>query len=921
MVKSYTRYEPSGFFGVVASSGCNVVAQPSESAKSVGNAIVGGLESILEWDLKTGQLLSKWKDADCSFKVSCLTNHGDVYAAGYEDGSIRLWKQGELLLTLNGHKSAVSTMTFDQTGTRLASGSKDTDIILWDVVNETGLYRLRGHKDQVTKLIFLTPRAADGEANTDSIEEDASSNMEIDAANIDQYLLSSGKDSFLKLWDLSIQHCVETHVNHQGEIWAMSVSPDRKRCLTASSDADVKVWEISFPGDGNITPATKVLKLLGGVSRQSRDRPVSLDFYDSGRFVVFQAHDRLIEIFRIRTASEMEKIMNRRRRRRKTEEVELTLKDEFEPFAVIRAPSRVSSFAWIPHRRSPLFVAVLQNNSIEVYNVDAKADATIPLTERAMRTNSIELPGHRADVRTLALSSNYEMVLSGANGTLKIWNHKTGSCIRTFECGYVLAAAFVNADKQILSVNKAGEIELFDVASSSLLERIQAHNGPIWDLAIGHNGSYFATASADKALKLWSLKSSYDYAPGTSVKVFALRIEQTRQIDFADDVLATKISPDGRLITASLLDNTVKVYYLDTLKFFLNLYGHKLPVLSMDISHDSKLLATCSADKNVKLWGLDFGDCHKSIFAHQDSVMKVAFQPGSRNFFTCSKDREVRYWDGNTFDLILKLRGHHSEVWSLAVAPTSVFTGSHDHSIRVWAQSDDLVFLEEERERELEEQYESTLVSSYSAEEANEEAAENNVATVSKQTVESLKDGEKILEALVIGAKDLDDEIQYRLEKLNNSNKSRTPRNPLLAHLNVSAEEYVLNTFKKVRTSHLDDALLVLPFDQVLTLFRFVDIWASRKWSIPLISRIIFFLLKTYHRQLTATIKMRPLLNNIRNSLRGSLVEDRSLVGYNLAGLTYLKHEWDLNHKTSLEDIDNSMLGIDGKKRAYSNVV
>lgn len=59
-----------------------------------------------------------------------------------------------------------------------------------------------------------------------------------------------------------------------------------------------------------------------------------------------------------------------------------------------------------------------------------------------------------------------------------------------------------------------------------------------------------------------------------------------------------------------------QVFYADTLKFFLSLYGHKLPVLSLDISADSTLLASGSADKNVKIWGLDFGDCHKSFLAH-----------------------------------------------------------------------------------------------------------------------------------------------------------------------------------------------------------------------------------------------------------------------------------------------------------------
>lgn len=64
----------------------------------------------------------------------------------------------------------------------------------------------------------------------------------------------------------------------------------------------------------------------------------------------------------------------------------------------------------------------------------------------------------------------------------------------------------------------------------------------------------------------------------------------------------------------------LQVFFTDSLKFHLSLYGHKLPVLCMDISSDGALIASGSADKNIKFWGLDFGDCHRSVFAHADSV-------------------------------------------------------------------------------------------------------------------------------------------------------------------------------------------------------------------------------------------------------------------------------------------------------------
>jgi U3 small nucleolar RNA-associated protein 12 len=131
----------------------------------------------------------------------------------------------------------------------------------------------------------------------------------------------------------------------------------------------------------------------------------------------------------------------------------------------------------------------------------------------------------------------------------------------------------------------------------------------------------------------------------------------------SDEVLFVRYSPNGKLLAVALLDSTVKIFYQDTLKFFLSLYGHKvnfrvtcehevstsfqLPVLAMDISDDSKLIVTCSADKNVKIWGLDFGDCHKSIFAHEESVMQVLFERKSHYFWTVGKDKMLKYWDGD----------------------------------------------------------------------------------------------------------------------------------------------------------------------------------------------------------------------------------------------------------------------------------
>ena len=44
----------------------------------------------------------------------------------------------------------------------------------------------------------------------------------------------------------------------------------------------------------------------------------------------------------------------------------------------------------------------------------------------------------------------------------------------------------------------------------------------------------------------------------------------------SDDVLAVRYSPNNKFLAVALLDSTVKVFYQDSLGFFLSLYGHKV---------------------------------------------------------------------------------------------------------------------------------------------------------------------------------------------------------------------------------------------------------------------------------------------------------------------------------------------------------
>jgi U3 small nucleolar RNA-associated protein 12 len=611
------------------------------------------------------------------------------------------------------------------------------------------------------------------------------------------------------------------------------------------------------------------------------------------------------------------------------------ISDFFVSYVTVRTGGKVRSMDWLSTRKSkPIQLLVANtNNELEVYSVPTKDKTKKTKTDEMpdySRTLSVDLPGHRTDIRALALSTDDRMLASASNGDLKIWNVRTRSCIRTFGCGYALCCAFLPGDKIVVVGTKSGELELYDIASAALLDTFKAHEGAVWTLQVHPDGRSLVSGSADKTAKFWNFEVIQEPILGTKRTMPKLTLIHTRTLKVADDILSLRLSPDARLLAVALLDNTVKVFFVDSLKLFLNLYGHKLPVLNMDISFDSKMIVTCSADKNVRLWGLDFGDCHKAFFAHQDSILQVAFVPHNQdgnghNFFSSSKDKTIKYWDGDKFEQIQRLDGHHGEIWALAVSRTGNFivSASHDKSIRVWEQTDEQIFLEEEKEKELEELYEKTLATSLEKDQEDQNNDDAEFGSVEKQTVETLTAGEKISEALEIGMADLDVMKEWETAKAGQPNIAPPSRNPLFMALGgISAEQHVLNIFQAIKAAALQDALLILPFSILPSLFTFLNIFATRSMNIPLTCRILFFMLQVHHRQVVASKTMRPMLDGIRANLRQALKKQKDMMGFNMAALRVISAQVKDRSVKNYVDEDIWKINENGsqKKRGFVQV-
>ncbi|EFA80214.1 WD40 repeat-containing protein [Heterostelium album PN500] len=903
MVKAYLKFVQQDVFGVIAST-------TSLFDKNTKHCITGSGERISIWNLKKQTLERSLFEEDTNSEIAtlALSNDGELLAAGHNDGSIRLWSMREyqLVAVFNGHRGSVCALHFNQLGSQLVSGSKDTEIIVWDIITETGLYRLRGHRDMVTavRLLEKTNR-----------------------------LVSSSKDGLIKIWELETQHCIQTIVGHRNPVWAIDVNADESRLVSVTNDSFIRCWRLDA-GDSKSNnnrkyivnnpintmsidpsaeqtkeqqqlsqyPVVKVKKEENSGSNDDDNQDVTTEqefaiyygsvpckgesyngikFDPTNRVLIAQSQGKFIDLFQVSHGKELDQKLKKENRNVLIicycYVIELNVIDEFRHTETIKTPSKVRGFNFGNQNHWNKFVISMMGNQVQAYEIKQEGTEVF---------STLENGGHRADVRSLTLSSNDAILASTSSDSVKIWNVKTLNCIRTFQCDYGLCSVFVPGNLHVIVGTKSGTLEVFELASAEHVATVQAHEGALWSMALTPDARGIATCGSDKQVKFWNFKL---IANPDNQKTKKLTLVQTQILQLESEAMCVRFSQDKRFLAVSLLDNTVKIFYADTLKFHLSLYGHKLPVMTMDISDDSTLIVTGSADKNIKIWGLDYGDCHKSLFAHDDSIMQVAFIPKTHHVISTSKDKRIKYWDADKFEHIQTLQVHHGEVWSLAMGSVGTFflTGSHDRSIRTFKQTSEPVFVDSEKQQTLEKEWEATLEDDNRV--RTKEMLEEH-ASANKKTLETIIAGEEILDAVLLAENE-----RIRLKEYQETAQTEDePYNPNILLFGMSPSDYLWNKVFKVRASDLEEALVVLPYSTLKPLFTYFSEWLNAGKSVELISKCLFFLVQTHQNQLSTEMEMVPLLQAINERLKQRVQKEKDAIGFNRSAMTYLRREVEL---------------------------
>ncbi|KJZ75016.1 hypothetical protein HIM_05502 [Hirsutella minnesotensis 3608] len=180
----------------------------------------------------------------------------------------------------------------------------------------------------------------------------------------------------------------------------------------------------------------------------------------------------------------------------------------------------------------------------------------------------------------------------------------------------------------------------------------KAHDKDINAINVHHAGHLFASASQDKTVKIWSVEE------GEVQGILRGHRRGVWSVQFSPAQLPAIQGEDG-------------------------------PVTGKGV------VITGSGDKSIKLWSLSDYTCIRTFEGHSNSVLKVAWlnTPAKSDqakkpvlFASAGGDGLVKVWDANSGEAECTLDNHEDRVWAVAVQPTTntIVSGGGDAIVTFW---------------------------------------------------------------------------------------------------------------------------------------------------------------------------------------------------------------------------------------------
>ena len=428
---------------------------------------------------------------------------GTRLASGSTDKTVRLWdiNNRDKWITLQKHTDWINVLAFSPDGKMLASGSVDKTVQLWDTSTGELLATLTGHINGITALAF----SPDGTT-----------------------LVSGSADGMIRFWDTENGDPLADRITgHTQWVRAATFFKDSSTLASVAFNGEITFWDVKTPQKPTVPTEGHRDKLSTLAFSPDGTKLVSVGAEGS---MIFGAEfstwrpDHLIRLTNIKTGREL---------------------------ATLQYALGADELTFSPDGKTVAFTGL---GEIRLWNTGTGDEQVIPLADLRADIHNIPI------VSALVFSPDGRWLVSGTEGgKIQMWDVATGEALVAFaepmareNTGGISALVF-SPDGTLLAAGVHSQIRLWEVGTGNVLLSVrtehkrgnmvfQSYPEP---LVFSQDGAILVNGFVNGAIQLW------DVTTGDAIAVLDGHTQKVETLAF---------SPDGQTLVSTAEDGTILLW-------------------------------------------------------------------------------------------------------------------------------------------------------------------------------------------------------------------------------------------------------------------------------------------------------------------------------------------------------------------------
>lgn len=305
-------------------------------------------------------------------------------------------------------------------------------------------------------------------------------------------------------------------------------------------------------------------------------------------------------------------------------------------------------------------------------------------------------PVHAAQssIWTLQFSPDGKTIAVGKYQWIEVWDIETQQLIHTYEphASAVRCLTFSRDGKTLFAggglAAQSGELRIWDVASEELLNTLEIHADTIESIAISPDETKLLTASMDEYSAILNIAQEAEVGNETT----------TWLSQHVGRVLCALYHPDGTYFATGSEDKTIKVWHPENHTVLVNFDGNDDAVYSLAYAAGDELIVSGSADNTIRSWRVTIGGTSgpeaytgalvREYNGHQGPVYSVdcGMWNNQEIIASGSADTSVIIWNLRSGNRRRTFDESTDAVYAVQLSPNGrlVAAGGRDGVVRIW---------------------------------------------------------------------------------------------------------------------------------------------------------------------------------------------------------------------------------------------